>query len=418
MTAEAPAADRVRGAVFGMMIADALAMPVHWYYTPGTIERDFGEEGIQNYQAPVHPHPDAFAWSMSYDGSIDIYHGVQKHIRTSKPPPEDNPHYHFGLEAGDVTLQMQLARVLMKCLKANGEEIRNWAEEFSSFMQTPSPALNNDIYRDVFIRRFFENLSKGRPLAKCPISQKECWSVGSMGGVIPALLTALTFAPTGYISILDCIAIHKKTHNSENVGNAAKILCPLLVDLCQMEPPKDPSKYQGDPAEEKLDPDAIDPRRMLILMAAKATPLPAVTGPSLLRRYNKARGGPGNIPNDEMYALHTTMRDGVTFDPSLYMDVPDENVIGRKGFLGTVCYTEHGVPAVLYLAYKYFDDPVLALKRNANLLGDSTSRGSLLGAILGAAHGQSAWPSEFVEGLRESAAIKEETDQFVNRIFG
>ena len=69
------------------------------------------------------------------------------------------------------------------------------------------------------------------------------------------------------------------------------------------------------------------------------------------------------------------MRDGVTFDPSLYMDVPDENVIGRKGFLGTVCYTEHGVPAVLYLAYKYFDDPVLALKRNANLLGDSTSRG-------------------------------------------
>jgi ADP-ribosyl-[dinitrogen reductase] hydrolase len=417
MTAEAPAADCVRGAVFGMMIADALAMPVHWYYTPGTIERDFGEEGIQNYQAPVHPHPDAFAWSMPYDGSIEIFHGVQKHVRTIKPPPEDNPHYHFGLQAGDVTLQMQLARVLMKCLKTNGEEIKDWAMEFSSFMQTPSPALNNDIYRDVFIRRFFENLSKGQPLAKCPISQKECWSVGSMGGVIPALFTALTFAPTGYISILDCIAIQKKTHNSENVANAAKILSPLLVDLCRMEPPKDPSIYQGDPAEANLDPDAIDPRRMLILMAAKATSLPSVTGPSLLRRYNKARG-PGNIPNDEMYALHTTMRDGVTFDPSLYMDVPDENVIGRKGFLGTVCYTEHGVPAVLYLAYKYFDDPVLALKRNTNLLGDSTSRGSLLGAILGAAHGQSAWPSEFVEGLRESAAIKEETDQFVSRIFG
>jgi hypothetical protein len=152
----------------------------------------------------------------------------------------------------------------------------------------------------------------------------------------------------------------------------------------------------------------------LILRAAKATSLPAVTGPSLLRRYNKARG-PGNVPNDVMYPLHTTKSDEVVFDTSLCMDVPDENVIGRKDFWGTVCYTEHGgVPAVLHLAYKYFDYPALALKRNANLLGDSTSRGSLLGVILGAAHG-----IEFVEGLRESAAIKEETaDQYVSRIFG
>ena len=415
--------DHVKGALLGMMIADALAMPVHYYFKPGTIERDFGPEGIQDYQTPIHPHPDSFAWCMQYDGTIDIYHDIKKYVHsTTRPPPEENPHYHYGLVAGDITLQMQLARVLIKCLQANGQETQDWAETFVEFMKTPSPALNNDIYRDDFILRFFERLSEDLPLNECPISQRECWSVGSMGGVIPAIITALTFAnsSTSTVNPLPmmerCIAIHKKTHNSENVTAAAKILCPLIVDLCQMADFSTAlQEYDGDPAEASYNPYGIDPRRLRILQAARDTPLPAVTGPALSRRYTKAQG-PENIPPDEMYQLHTAMRN-VVFDPSLYMEIPDHYVIGRRGFLGTACYTEHGVPAVLFLAYKYFDDPILALKRNANLLGDSTSRGSLLGAILGAAHGSVTWPTEFIHGLRECESIQQEIDEFVKRVF-
>lgn len=174
------------------------------------------------------------------------------------------------------------------------------------------------------------------------------------------------------------------------------------------------SQYSGDPAESNFDSEAIDPRRMLILNAAKSFPLPAVTGASLLRRYNKARG-PGNIPKDEMYKLHTRRREGVVFDPSLYMDVPDSSVIGRKGFLGTVCYTEHGVPAVLYLAYKYFEEPAKSLKVNANLLGDSTSRGSLLGCVLGAAHG-TEWCHELIGGLRQKDEFGRDIERFSNEV--
>lgn len=153
---------------------------------------------------------------MTYSGIIDIYHGVQKYMRDSKPPPEENPHYHYGLQAGDVTLQMQWTRLLLKCLGKDGTEIQDWAQSFVDFIQTPSPALNKDIHRDLFIRRFFERFSEGLPLEQCTIPQKECWSVGSMGGVIPGLVTALSFANSPDISMEDMAArsieIHMKTH--------------------------------------------------------------------------------------------------------------------------------------------------------------------------------------------------------------
>lgn len=36
------AADRVRGALWGLFVGDALAMPVHWYYDVAALHRDFG----------------------------------------------------------------------------------------------------------------------------------------------------------------------------------------------------------------------------------------------------------------------------------------------------------------------------------------------------------------------------------------
>ena len=43
-------AERVRGALWGMFIGDALAMPVHWYYDRSRIKADFGE--ITKFEAP------------------------------------------------------------------------------------------------------------------------------------------------------------------------------------------------------------------------------------------------------------------------------------------------------------------------------------------------------------------------------
>ena len=76
---------------------------------------------------------------------------------------------------------------------------------------------------------------------------------------------------------------------------------------------------------------------------------------------------------------------------------PDEAVIGPR--FSSACYVEDAVPAVIYLALKYHDDPETALIVNTNLGGDNAARGSVLGAMLGAAHGVEKFPDRWVEGL-------------------
>lgn len=34
--------NRIRGALWGMFVGDALAMPAHWYYDVAALQRDFG----------------------------------------------------------------------------------------------------------------------------------------------------------------------------------------------------------------------------------------------------------------------------------------------------------------------------------------------------------------------------------------
>jgi ADP-ribosylglycohydrolase len=66
------------------------------------------------------------------------------------------------------------------------------------------------------------------------------------------------------------------------------------------------------------------------------------------------------------------------------------------------CYVEDSVPAVLYLALKYHDDPETALNVNTNLGGDNAARGAVLGALLGASHGIEKFPDRWVRGLVEA----------------
>src|SRR4051794_38334389 len=52
------------GALWGSLIADALAMPVHWYYDREALRRDYGQVG--EYLAPHNPHPDSILWRSAY----------------------------------------------------------------------------------------------------------------------------------------------------------------------------------------------------------------------------------------------------------------------------------------------------------------------------------------------------------------
>ena len=67
----------------------------------------------------------------------------------------------------------------------------------------------------------------------------------------------------------------------------------------------------------------------------------------------------------------------------------------------TACYVEDSVPAAVYLALKYHDDPEKALIANTNLGGDNAARSAVLSALLGAAHGLEGFPARWIDGLAE-----------------
>jgi hypothetical protein len=62
-------------------------------------------------------------------------------------------------------------------------------------------------------------------------------------------------------------------------------------------------------------------------------------------------------------------------------NLPDQQVVGRM--YSPACYISDSWPVVLYLAYKYRNDPWLALRMNTNLGGDNVHRGIVLGTLLG-----------------------------------
>ena len=69
---------------------------------------------------------------------------------------------------------------------------------------------------------------------------------------------------------------------------------------------------------------------------------------------------------------------------------------------------------MLLLAYKYADDLGEAITVNANLGGDNCHRGSLLGALLGAAGCE--LPAELREGLHDREATAAMTERYLGAV--
>ena len=62
----------------------------------------------------------------------------------------------------------------------------------------------------------------------------------------------------------------------------------------------------------------------------------------------------------------------------------NEDTVIRNIF-ANACYPEHGLPLLLYLAYKHHFDVKAALLANTNAGGDNVHRGMVLGLLVGAA---------------------------------
>merc|ERR1719210_1007566 len=121
-------------AVWGLFIADAISMPVHWYYNPDDIASDYNG-WLTGYVAPNSNHPSSIIRLSAVDGSGRgstsssnslignvILHDKLKYWNGSS----SNNHYHQGMKAGDNTLNSVMAlRMLQTMNKVDKDMVKD-----------------------------------------------------------------------------------------------------------------------------------------------------------------------------------------------------------------------------------------------------------------------------------------------------
>ncbi len=328
-------ADRVRNSLKTQFIADALAMPVHWFYNQMDIEKAF-PGGIQRFEAAPEFHPSSI---MSLHSTSS---GGRRTRHRHKAEPQivgdiilkgraqfwnvPNVHYHHGMIAGANTLNAHCSRVLMRCIAEDKGHYRaqTFLPAYIGFM-TADPPAHPDTYAESYHRGFFANLAKGLPPEQCAMKTHDTPSI--IGGLV-------TIAPLMFSERLRGTSLHDiqalcrehlaLTHPDESLMQVCDRYVELLCGLME------------GPDEESI--------KALLSEAGK---------------------GPVGL---DIAAL-------------VKRNLPDNQVVGRM--YSPACYISDSWPVVLYLAYKYRNDPWLALRVNTNLGGDNVHRGMVLGALLG-----------------------------------
>ncbi len=321
--------EKREGALCGLYIGDALAMPVHWYYNRSALFDDYG--WVTDYLAPKNPHPDSILFRSNYTALSPK--GEILHDQAAYWGREGTRyHYHQFLKAGENTLNIKLCSVLIESINRNGGyEADDYLDRYIAYMTTPGS--HRDTYIEECHRNFFSNYARGIPARQCGAIEKH---IGGLVGMVPVLAFYSEDSSKARAAALEHLAL---THPGAKMAEAGGLFADLLLTVLSGRPLKD-----------------------AILSEIETQGSPLMGHP-----FKK------------------------------WLDEPDDWIIGPK--LSTACYVEHSVPAVLYLALKYHNDPEKALVVNTNLGGDNVYRGAVLGALLGAQHGIAGFPPRWVNGL-------------------
>jgi hypothetical protein len=356
------------------------------------MRKDYGE--LEGMVAAKSTHAESMVQGMAYTGSIDIMHDKARFYAGNKAADaarqlskeeiekrrddhgnyvgavaEERVHYHATLKKGQNTTNVCIARLAMRYIaekNANGDfyDPDEFLEHFYQYMTNPPDAndlgqvdAHNDVYMDVYLRRFFTQASSGTPLRVCAASQRDSWSIGSLDGAVMSIpiIAAYSNEPVDMV-IGRAVEHHMLTHRSITVTAVVSKLVPILLDL-----------YRGGSLRETLD-------RYMEQMKP-----PAMSGREQRDSYVDNHG-PGNIPKHEKWLQHMKVADQTTKDlvHQLLEEDSDENVAGwgdqPSSRLSTACYCEQAFTIVLYLAYKYAEDPKKALLQNAMLGGEFISK--------------------------------------------
>jgi ADP-ribosyl-[dinitrogen reductase] hydrolase len=327
LATDAPDDDRARAAFLGSLIADAISLPVHWYYDRAALDRDYPEllepADTLGYLPPRSPHPDSILWRSSYVAAgpqFDIL-GDQAQFWGRR-----GVHYHQQLPAGGSTLNFQLARELYGLLRRDRDyDPERWIDHYVAFMRQPER--HGDTYVEEYHRHFFTNLAAGRKPINCGVSDVH---IGGLAHV-PAIVAGL--GPR-HPDLRRIVRVHVSlTHKDDDVLAAADAFVRMLARLTR--PDRTADDLRTVVVEEASD----------WVSAAK------------LADWNRRCAATGGA-------------------------CPDRGVVGAV--LSPACYIDEAFPASLFLACSHADDFAEGVRANALCGGDNCHRGAVVGALLGA----------------------------------
>ena len=213
-----------RNCILGAFVGDALAMPVHWYYDREALARDYGH--VTDMLAPKNPHADSILWRSSYEAlnaKGEILHDQAIHWG------KRGVHYHQFLQAGENTLNMQLALVLLNSLRTcGGYDHADYVRRYIEFMTTPGN--HRDTYVEECHRNFFTNLARGKSPEKCGTEDIH------IGGLAHVPVLASWYADSEPDALATVHTHVRTTHRGSQVETAARDLTRVLISILQGTP--------------------------------------------------------------------------------------------------------------------------------------------------------------------------------------
>jgi ADP-ribosylglycohydrolase len=342
-------------ALLGSLAADAVAMPVHWYYDQPAIDRDYPElataaadAGAAVYLPPRSPHPDSILWRSQWTPPSPRFDILREQAVFWG---RRGVHYHQFLPAGGNTLNFLLAAELYNAVRqARDYDPERWLDRYVAFMLTPGK--HHDTYVEEYHRHFFTNLASGRKPINCGVRDVH------IGGLVavPALVAAL--GPR-HPDLRRIVRLHVSlTHKDDDVLAAADALLRMLVAVTREDRAPEAADLETDRLRAEL-------LRRVILEEASDW----ISAAKVREWETRAAAATGS-------------------------SCPERAVIGRV--LSPACYIPDAFPAALYLAWRHAGDVTAGVLANARVGGDNCHRGAVVGSLLAAA---SPIPHRLLEGL-------------------
>jgi ADP-ribosylglycohydrolase len=215
-----------RGALTGLCIGDALAMPVHWYYNRQALNEDYGL--VTDYLAPGNLHPDSILWRSRYaapNAKGEILHDQARYWG------KRGIHYHQFLQAGENTLNVKICRLLIESINQTGTyDAQDFLTRYIAYMTTPGS--HRDTYIEECHRNFFANYARGMPPLRCGVEEKH---IGGLIGVFPVVIFYFNRPDKARKAALQHLAL---THPGSKMETAGLLIIDILLEVLNGTPLK------------------------------------------------------------------------------------------------------------------------------------------------------------------------------------